>query len=57
MTAWNEIQEDWTTNTDRNEITGVLLWDLPAAFDTLNSEILCKKLKVYGFDTRSFNVQ
>ena len=34
-------------------ITGVLLWDLSAAFDTLNTSILCKKLKIYGFDNLS----
>ena len=34
-------------------MTGVLLWDLSAAFDTLDVTLLCKKLKLYGFDDLS----
>ena len=30
-------------------MTGVLLWDLSAAFDTLDVDIFCKKIKLYGF--------
>ena len=33
--------------------SSVLLWDLSAAFDTLNIETLCNKLKIYGFDKLS----
>jgi hypothetical protein len=32
-------------------MTGVLLWDLSAAFDTLYYEIMCRKLKISGFDS------
>ena len=28
-------------------ITGILLWDLSAAFDTLSADIFCNKLKVF----------
>ena len=35
MSAWADIQEDWARNTEEIEMTGVLLWDLSAAFDTL----------------------
>ena len=34
MTAWQEIQLDWALNTEQDLVTGVLLWDLSAAFDT-----------------------
>ena len=53
MTAWAKIQQDWATNSKNKEITGILLWDLSAAFDCLDADILCKKLHLYGFDPRS----
>ena len=36
MTAWEEIQLDWAENTENKTISGILLWDLSAAFDTLD---------------------
>ena len=53
MTALSEIQSDWTENTEDEKITGVLFWDLSAAFNTLNSDLLIKKLKLYGCDTKT----
>ena len=50
MTALSAIQQEWAENTANKFITGVLLWDLSAAFDTLNPNFLCAKLKIYGFD-------
>ena len=35
MTAWSNIQKQWAQNTDEKQLTGVLLWDLSAAFDCL----------------------
>ena len=43
MTAWADIQEAWAQNGEDKMITGILLWDLPAAFDTLDAEIMCQK--------------
>ena len=53
MTAWQEIQLEWAMNTEQNMVTGVLLWDLSAAFDTLDCEGLCKKLALFGVKPRS----
>ena len=53
MTAWQEIQLDWAMNTEQKMVTGVLLWDLSAAFDTLDCEGLCRKLALFGVKPRS----
>ena len=53
MSAWNEIQLDWAEKTEKNLITGVLLWDLSAAFDTLDCQSLCLKLELFGVQPRS----
>ena len=41
MTAWSDIQNIWVRSNDNKETTGILLWDLSAAFDTLDCNILC----------------
>ena len=53
MTALTEIQKQWITSTDEGQKTGVLIWDLSAAFDTLDPELLCRKLGIYGVDRKS----
>ena len=53
MTALTELQQKWAMNTEKKEITGILLQDLSAAFDCLDSEILCKKLEIYYSDAAS----
>jgi len=53
MTAWQEIQLDWASKTEKNQVTGVLLWDLSAAFDTLDCEGLCDKLVLFGVQPKS----
>ena len=55
MTALSSMQQEWTENTDEKKRTGILFWDLSAAYDTLSVVLLCDKLKVYGFDTLSCN--
>ena len=53
MTAWQEIQLDWAQNNEQGLVTGVLLWDLSAAFDTLDCEGMCVKLGLFGVQPRS----
>jgi hypothetical protein len=53
MTAWQEIQLDWALKSEQKLVTGVLLWDLSAAFDTLDCVGLCKKLALFGVQPRS----
>ena len=50
MSALSSMQKEWTENSENKKKTGILLWDLSAAFDTLDVDLLCKKLKIYGFD-------
>ena len=47
MTAWSDMQEDWGQNSEDKYMTGILLWDLSAALDTLDPKIMCSKLKIY----------
>ena len=50
MTALEAIQNEWANNSQNKLKTGVLLWDLSAAYDTLCPNIFCEKIKLYGFD-------
>ena len=47
MTAWSDIQGVWAKSSEQKETTGILLWDLSAAIDTLDHGILCRKLEIY----------
>ena len=40
---------------DKNKAVRCMLYDLSAAFDCMDPEILCQKLKIYGFDLKSIN--
>ena len=53
MSALTEVQQKWAINTETKEVTGILLWDLSAAFDCLDSSILCDKLREYGVTENS----
>ena len=47
MTAHANMQQDWIISKEQGKKTGLLIWDLTAAFDTLDIGLLCKKLEVY----------
>lgn len=47
------MHSKWSIAADKGKSTGILLYDLSAAFDCLDVDILCKKLRIYGFDIRS----
>jgi exonuclease III len=54
-TALISLQEKLIKSYDQGESTAMLLWDLSAAFDTLDHDIFLEKLKIYGFDQTSRN--
>ena len=45
MTALSSMQKDWIKNTEDGLMTGVLVWDLSSAFDTLDIELFIRKKK------------
>jgi hypothetical protein len=51
MTALSAMQKEWVANTEDGLMTGVLVWDLSSAFDTLDIELFLKKLSLYGADS------
>lgn len=48
LTAANELVDDIYEAMDTRRITGVLFLDLKKAFDTINHDMLLKKLEFYG---------
>jgi hypothetical protein len=55
MTALISMVDGWLEALDRGESVGVLLFDLTAAFDTLDPAILLEKLKSRNFSSRTVN--
>ena len=55
MTALSSMQKDWVRSAEEGLMTGVLVWDLSAAFDTLDIDLLLKKLAIYGADETTLN--
>ena len=54
MTALTEVQKQWANNTENKEITGILMWDLSAAFDWLYINILCVIMGKSHFQSQTF---
>ena len=47
------MHEKWLQTKEKKSHQAVAFLDLSAAFDTLSKDIVCKKLKCYGFDETS----
>ena len=45
-----ETNDNWCVNIDRDLLNGVIFIDLKKAFDTIDHEIILKKLTKYGVD-------
>ena len=52
-TALASMVADWSSAYEDGLSTGVLLWDLSSAFDTIDVHLLCEKLSIYGLTHRS----
>jgi hypothetical protein len=50
MTALSSMQKEWVKNTEEGLMTGILVWDLSSAFDTLEVDLFVQKLAIYGAD-------
>ena len=44
MTALTSMQKEWVQNTEDGLKTGILIWDLGAAYNTIDNDLLCDKL-------------
>ena len=48
MTALTAMQKEWVNNSEEGLMTGILVWDLSSAFDTLDIMLFLKKMTLYG---------
>ena len=55
FSAVSVMHEKWLKNKESKSHQAVAFLDLSAAFDTLSKDIVCQKLKCFGFDKTSIN--
>ena len=53
LTALLEATSNWSVNIDSGLLNGVIFTDLKNAFDTIDHDILLRKLLIYGVDQSS----
>ena len=53
VSALISAQNIWKKALDKKKFAGALSFDLTSAFDAIDPNILCDKLKIYGFKERS----
>ena len=52
VTSLPKCTDNWYSGLDTGQMTGLIFIDLKKAFDTVDHEILCKKLYLYGVQNR-----
>ena len=48
LTCLLKMSDDWYNGLDLSKLVGLVFIDLKKAFDTVDHDILCKKLELYG---------
>ena len=55
LTCLLKMSDDWYNGLDLGELVGIVFIDLKRAFDTVDHDILCKKLELYGVQQRELS--
>ena len=55
VTSLLKITDDWYSGMDFGKLVGLMFIDLIKAFDTVDQNILCKKLNLYGIKQRELS--
>ena len=52
LTCLLKMSDDWYNRFDLGKLVGLVFFDLKKAVDTVDHDILCKKLELYGVQQR-----